>query len=139
MLLCARSKRGKALIRPAGPLLFVAYVQGDCMRRLFVAAASLIILLAGSAAAQTGSHDTSYRLGVGDQVRLKVFEWRTTVGEVHEWSALNSDFRVGPEGSLSLPLLGAVAATGHTVDELADAIAKSLQSVVGLALKPQAS
>jgi exopolysaccharide production protein ExoF len=109
------------------------------MCRLFVATASLIILLAGSAIAQPGSHDTSYRLGVGDQVRLKVFEWRSTVGEVHEWSALNSDFRVGPDGSLSLPLLGAVAATGHTVDELADAIAKSLQSVVGLALKPQAS
>jgi polysaccharide export outer membrane protein/exopolysaccharide production protein ExoF len=109
------------------------------MCRLFVATASLIILLAGSATAQPGSHDTSYRLGVGDQVRLKVFEWRSTVGEVHEWSALNSDFRVGPDGSLSLPLLGAVAATGHTVDELADAIAKSLQSVVGLALKPQAS
>jgi len=109
------------------------------MCRLFAATASLLILLAGSAVAQTGSHDTHYRLGVGDQVRLKVFEWRSTVGEVHEWSVLNSDFRVGPDGSLSLPLLGAVAATGHTVDELADAIAKSLQSVVGLALKPQAS
>ena len=67
------------------------------MSRLFVATASLLILFAGSAAAQTGSHDTKYRLGVGDQVRLKVFEWRNTVGEVHEWSALNSDFRVGPE------------------------------------------
>jgi polysaccharide export outer membrane protein/exopolysaccharide production protein ExoF len=109
------------------------------MCRLFVATASLIILLAGSAAAETGSHDTNYRLGVGDQVRLKIFEWRTTVGEVHEWSALNSDFRVGPDGSLSLPLLGAVAATGQTVDQLAETIAKSLQSVVGLALKPQAS
>jgi polysaccharide export outer membrane protein/exopolysaccharide production protein ExoF len=109
------------------------------MRRLFVATASLIILLAGSAAAQTGSHDANYRLGVGDQVRLKVFEWRTAVGEVHEWSALNTDFRVGPDGSLSLPLLGAVPATGQTVDELADRISKSLQSVVGLALRPQAS
>jgi exopolysaccharide production protein ExoF len=127
------------LIRPARPHLSVAFIQGDFMCRLSVATASLIILLAGSAAAQTGSHDTNYRLGVGDQVRLKVFEWRTTVGEVHEWSALNSDFRVGPDGSLSLPLLGAVAATGQTVDELADTISKSLQSVVGLALRPQAS
>jgi exopolysaccharide production protein ExoF len=80
-----------------------------------------------------------YNLGSGDQVRVKVYEWRSAVGDVHEWSALNADFSVGADGALSLPLLGTLPAAGRTLQELADAIGSRLQQTLGLAAPPQAS
>src|SRR5260370_4846506 len=54
------TREAKPLVRPAGSLLSVAFVQGDRMCRLFVATAALFILLAGSAAPQIESHDGNY-------------------------------------------------------------------------------
>jgi exopolysaccharide production protein ExoF len=105
----------------------------------FIATASLVIFLTGVAAADAIPVDTNYRLGTGDQIRLKVYEWRSAVGEVYAWTALNADFRVGPDGSVSLPLVGSVPAVGQTVEQLADAIANNLQKAAGLATRPQAS
>jgi exopolysaccharide production protein ExoF len=109
------------------------------MRKPLLAAAAAIMLLAASAPALSAPTDTSYRLGVGDQVRLKVYDWRSAVGDLHEWTALNADFRIGPDGNLSLPLLGAVKASGSTLEELADTISTRLQAAVNLAARPQAS
>jgi protein involved in polysaccharide export with SLBB domain len=102
----------------------------------FIATASLLVFLTGIAAADPTSN---YRLGTGDQIRVKVYEWRSAVGEVYAWTALNADFRVGPDGNVSLPLVGSVAAMGQTVEQLADTIANDLQKAVGLATRPQAS
>jgi len=60
---------------------------------------------------------TEYRLGVGDQVRI------ITYGE----DQLTDDFRVGHNGTLAMPLLGAVPADGLTADELAALISKALR------------
>lgn len=99
-------------------------------------AALLLLLTSPLAAAAPGP---SYRLGTGDQVRLKVYEWRRAVGDVYAWKALNSDFRVGPDGTLSLPLLGTVPAAGATIEELAETISTRLQKAVGLTTRPEAS
>src|ERR1700732_2985489 len=128
-----------ALPRSAGPHVSLPGHQEDCMWNRFVMAASLLVLLTGTAAADATSPDTNYRLGTGDQIRLKVYEWRSAVGEVYAWTALNADFRVGPDGSVSLPLVGSVPAAGQTVEQLADAIANGLQKDAGLAARPQAS
>jgi exopolysaccharide production protein ExoF len=109
------------------------------MRKPLLGVAAAIMLLAASAPALPAPQDAGYRLGVGDQVRLKVYDWRSAVGDLHEWTALNADFRVGPDGNLSLPLLGTVKAAGSTLDELADAISTRLQAAVNLAARPQAS
>src|SRR4030088_2829490 len=84
--------------------------QEGFMWNRFTAAASLLVLLTGIAGADATSPDTNYRLGTGDQVRLKIYEWRSAVGEVYAWTALNADFRVGPDGNVSLPLIGSVPA-----------------------------
>src|SRR5260221_13555852 len=102
-------------------------------------AASLLVLLTGIAAADATLPDTSYRLGTGDQVRLKVYEWRSAVGEVYAWTALNADFRVGPDGNVSLPLVGSVPAGGQTGEQLADTIGHWLQKTPGLGKRPQPS
>jgi Polysaccharide biosynthesis/export protein len=100
---------------------------------------ALLLLTAPWVAAQAAATAPTYRLGTGDQIRLKVYEWRRATGEVYGWKALNSDFRVGPDGTLSLPLLGMVPAAGASIEELADRISKRLQQAVGLQTPPQAS
>lgn len=101
--------------------------------------AALLLLAWPLAAAQAAGPAPSYRLGTGDQIRLKVYEWRRATGDVYDWKALNSDFRIGPDGTLSLPLVGVVPAAGASIDELAERIAQRLQQAVGLANRPLAS
>jgi len=93
-------------------------------------------LLLGSAVA---ADIDPYHLGVADKVKVKVYEWRNTVGEVHEWSSLNGEFSVGPGGTLSLPLIGSLPAAGHTIEELASEISDRLQKTVNLAKGPEVS
>jgi protein involved in polysaccharide export with SLBB domain len=107
------------------------------MRKPF-AAALLPILLFGLAMARPAAAAV-YTLGTGDQVRIKVHEWRSALGEVHEWSALSGEFAVGADGNVSVPIIGMVPATGHTLEELTTAIATGLHNKLGLASLPQAS
>lgn len=57
-----------------------------------------------------------YQLGVGDKVRVTVF------GE----EELTGEYAVGPDGSLALPLIGNIAASGRTPGELQADIADKL-------------
>ena len=60
------------------------------------------------APAATQSAEKDYRLGVGDKVRIIVFNEPTLSGE----------FAVGDNGALSLPLIGDVTAGGRSVQEI---------------------
>src|SRR5262245_44304639 len=60
-----------------------------------------------------------YRLGAGDQVNIQV-------GEKPELSGLQV---VGPDGVLSVPLVGSVSVTGMTRDEAAKAIREPLSKL----------
>lgn len=66
------------------------------------------------------SRDPSYRLGVGDEIEINVFD-------VEE---LNTTVRVRPSGFISLPLLGAVKARGKTESELVAELRKRLRDYV---------
>jgi protein involved in polysaccharide export with SLBB domain len=81
----------------------------------------------------------SYRLDVGDQVRLRAYDWRSFAGETPEVTPLSSDFRVAVDGVLFLPILGAVPVTGMTLEETAETIAGRLQVAMRLAGKPTIS
>src|SRR5258705_10971601 len=102
-------------------------------------AKSLLVLLPGIAAADATLPDTSYRLGTGDQVGLKVYEWRSAVGQVYAWTALNADFRGGPDGNVSLPLVGSVAAGGQTGEPMGDTITPGVRKGARFARPPRAS
>ncbi|MBM0204175.1 polysaccharide biosynthesis/export family protein [Micromonospora sp. STR1s_5] len=82
---------------------------------------------------------TAYTLGPGDKIRVQVSEWRPARGEVYEWEPLTGEFMVNDAGSVSLPLLGSVAAGGLSTDQLANAISETLQRKVGLVVRPEAS
>ncbi len=97
----------------------------------------LPILLALSTPASAAMAGGSYALGIGDQVQLKVYDWRSAVGDVREWTALTGKFTIGADGDLSLPLIGTLPAAGNTLDQLSENIAARLQQTVGLASRPQ--
>jgi protein involved in polysaccharide export with SLBB domain len=82
---------------------------------------------------------SDYALGPQDKVRVRAFEWRASLDQVFEWSALNSEYVVGAGGKVSLPLVGEIPATGKTTGELAVAIGGALKARIGLAEGPDVS
>jgi len=90
-----------------------------CRRPLAVALVALAALaFAAAAAAQAPIASADYRLGPRDRVKIEVFE-------VPE---LNAERRVADDGTVSLPVVGAVAAAGLTVSELAAALQRRLEA-----------
>ena len=59
----------------------------------------------GSSATRTVA---DYRLDAGDRIKLTVFNE----------AGLSGEFTIGADGNVSLPLIGAVAAKGRTIDEV---------------------
>jgi protein involved in polysaccharide export with SLBB domain len=98
----------------------------------------IILSVATQAAAPVLSEP--YRLGPDDKLRVRVYEWRDMYGQVHQdWAALNDEFTVGPNGELSLPLVGSVAAAGQTIEAVTAAIADRLQITAGMETRPKIS
>lgn len=82
-----------------------------------VAALAFGVLFAAGAAAQP-QVSAGYRIGPRDQVKVEVFELEE----------LNATRRVEADGTITLPVLGAVSAEGRTADELADEIERLLEA-----------
>jgi polysaccharide export outer membrane protein len=95
----------------------------DSAGRLAVASVAACLLLSCCAPGSslpplpTTSFD-SYTLGTGERVQVVIF------GEAQ----LTGEFTVNDRGSIAVPLLGDIPATGETTDQLARAIAMSLQA-----------
>ncbi len=102
-------------------------------RRVLCAAAMLFVLTAPLAAI---AQQSEYRLGAQDKIRLKVYEWRSTINAVFEWTSLNGEFTVGASGAISLPLLGEIHTAGASTGELAKAIGENLRQRIGLTDAP---
>jgi protein involved in polysaccharide export with SLBB domain len=81
----------------------------------------------------------AYRLGSEDRIKIKVHEWRASLGEVYEWVALSGEFTIGVTGTISLPLIGEMRADGLTIDQVAQEISNQLQKKVGLRSLPDTS
>jgi exopolysaccharide production protein ExoF len=106
-------------------------------KQLQLAAVALCLVLSAPGQAAPPAASDAYRLGVADKLRIRAYEWRNSVGEVHEWAALNDEFTIGAGGELSLPLVGSVPAAGKTTEALADTIAERVQA--GMGRRPQIS
>ena len=70
--------------------------RGTMRKHLQLAAIAVCIVLSGSGRSATPLVADAYRLGVDDKLRIRVYEWRNSVGEVHERKALVDEFTVGP-------------------------------------------
>lgn len=95
-----------------------------------------ILLLAVGGGGPAVSDGLEYRLGPEDRIRLKVYEWRASRDEIFEWKALRDEFTVGPDGTLSIPLIGEVPAQGLLTSEVAKSIGDRLRSRMGLIEPP---
>ena len=113
----------------------LSLIEASPLRRMLVALRTGLGLLICTFPVKAAD----YHLGFGDKVRLRVHEWRADRGDFFEWSPLKGDFMVGPTGTLSLPVIGEVPASGTTSKELADRIASALQEHAGLIRPPVAS
>jgi polysaccharide export outer membrane protein/exopolysaccharide production protein ExoF len=106
---------------------------------LVVVACLLVVPRSGPLARGGNTSHNEYALGLLDKVRVKVFEWRASRDELFEWSALNAEYAIGPEGKVSLPLVGELSAVGKTPGELASAIGAALKARIGLVEPPDVS
>jgi exopolysaccharide production protein ExoF len=109
---------------------------GGSVRRLVAA-----FLLASSAAVGMASSAQAdpYLLGPEDRLQIRVYDWRASSSDVHEWAALTGIFVVGASGNVSLPLIGEVPAAGKTTADLSALIGQRLQASIGLSNRPDAS
>ena len=121
----------------------VGAMLGQAIRRfhvLEIAAMSLVALLVWPVTSVvSGPQKNDYRLGPQDKIRVKVHEWRPSRDEIFEWKALSDEFTLGVEGTVSLPLIGEVPASGLATAELARSIADRLRLRMGLVESPDAS
>jgi protein involved in polysaccharide export with SLBB domain len=99
----------------------------------WIAAAWIGLFGAGSQLAHAGG----YQLGPQDKLRIRAFEWRQPIDLIYEWTALNGEFRVGPTGNVSFPLLGEIPAAGLTTDQLAERIGKEMVQQLRLGVSPK--
>ncbi len=105
------SSRSSMPSRASGPVLAVAVVAA------LAGCADVGSTGPGLAESRVGASDLkSYRLGVGDKVRLVVF------GETD----LSGTFEVNPQGSIALPLAGEVPAAGHDIDTVRRGVVQRL-------------
>lgn len=98
-----------------------------------------LILLAMLLSAFSTARAADYKLGAMDKLHIRVAEWQSAEGAVRDWSVISGDYIVGPSGSISLPFIGELPATGKTTAEIAAAIGDNLQQKLGLSDRPDAS
>jgi protein involved in polysaccharide export with SLBB domain len=106
--------------------------------RLGISAAAVFLL----SQATFAYANEKYLLAPGDHIAVKVSDFRAGTGESYQWAAFsaeNVDFIVGPDGWVSLPVVGQFDAEDKTTSELEEAIATKLQGKAGLTTKPDVS
>ncbi|WP_197410757.1 polysaccharide biosynthesis/export family protein [Devosia epidermidihirudinis] len=73
------------------------------------------------------------------KLRLTVVQFQPASGDYKRWDALGGDFAVAPDGSLTVPTLGAIDVAGLSAEQLGTLIAERLQAKLGLLDTPDAS
>jgi polysaccharide export outer membrane protein len=76
--------------------------------------------IGGAVATSYTPSESEYRLGAGDKLRI----------EVYREAQLSQALQIRPDGKITLPLVGDIAAAGRTPLELRDAVAAALREYV---------
>lgn len=70
------------------------------------------------------------------KLRVTVVQWMPMKGAYEQWTALGGEFTVGSDGTVTLPVVGAVPVNEAGSTALADEISKRLQASIGMVDKP---
>jgi exopolysaccharide production protein ExoF len=95
--------------------------------------------LATALAGQAYAGSDVFRLKPETRVKVGVVEWLPSTGEYKEWTALNGEYVVTPEGTISIPMIGEVNVDDKTTSEVAGEIGDTLKQITGLSQPPVAS
>lgn len=82
-----------------------------------ITAGLIFLALSVCQAERVHAQENAYRLDAQDRLRI----------HVHEWPVLTGEFAVGPDGKITLPMIGEVPASGLLSGELANRIAEKLK------------
>lgn len=102
----------------------------------YTLAAPIACIKAAESGDERGAERSEYELGPQDKVSIKVYEWRPSRDEIYEWTAFKAEYMVSAAGSLSLPLLGDIPASGLSTMELSRELGLRLKNRMGLAESP---
>ena len=108
---CMRTTGPVAVAQPQGDLDAMAYGSSYAM-------APAPTPVAYAAAPVPAAHDTSYKLGAGDKLRVVVYGPE----------GLTNSYAIDAGGSITMPLIGAVSARGRTPAGLAAVITAKLRN-----------
>lgn len=111
----AQLPEGVALASEAGGTRLRVERPGATLRGVRHESAQVAVLLSGAAGGGPSAQG-GYHIGVGDVVALAVYKNQDLTG----------DLNVGPDGTITVPLLGTVHAAGRTESELAEEIRSAL-------------
>ncbi|WP_162003589.1 polysaccharide biosynthesis/export family protein [Microvirga tunisiensis] len=100
---------------------------------------ALLILASPVVARAADSGVEGYTLGPQDRLMIRVHTLRKNAGEIYPWAALNGEFSVGANGSVSMPIMGEIPAAGRSTAELAHVISEALKQKADLAETPSTS
>jgi hypothetical protein len=108
-------------------------VKGEVIMRIWLFSAIAVWVLSGCAGPedlpaleQEGPPAQGYRLDTGDQLRVTVFNQ----------AQLTGDYRVGADGTISMPLIGEVSARDQTTGELEQTLTRRLSVEKNLLVEP---
>ncbi|MGR9171115.1 polysaccharide biosynthesis/export family protein [Rhizobium sp. KDH_Rht_773_N] len=78
----------------------------------------------------------NYTLVPEDKIKLRIVEWRSADSKYASWEALDGTYTVDDAGNLSIPIAGQIRASGHTTEQLSDAISDALAEKADLPGRP---
>lgn len=104
-------------------------------RRGRLAAAILVFTLCHPFGAAARADE--YRLAADTKVQVAIVQWNPAKGEYQRWDALGGTFQVSQDGTLALPLIGALHVSDKTSIELAALISAQLREKAGLLSAPE--
>jgi protein involved in polysaccharide export with SLBB domain len=113
-------------------------IAGVCGRLPKAAVLALAAFLACAVSLEAGpaQADGQYKIRPQTQLKVTVVEWVPSLGEYREWEALNGEYLVSQSGTLSVPLVGEIAAGGRTTRSLESKITERLKQQTGLVASP---
>src|SRR3954451_24529672 len=72
-----------------------------------------------------------YRLGAADKVHIKVVEFNRDTLVPTEWVILTGDYTVDGAGTIVMPIIGSIVASGLSVPDLNAAIEARVRKLIG--------
>lgn len=71
------------------------------------------------------------------RISITAAQWIASEGIFHHWPELEGEFTIGADGTLRLPMVGSVAVSGHSTDQVATRIAATFAEKIGLGAPPE--